>query len=128
MKKMKSLNYLIFIFICHLISSPVHCFIGKIIKRFGGGDKADDQLQKVKPPPSSNIKYVESQSTDKVVKIDLTLAENRGLNLMSTGWKVHQGQKISIHDFELKGNVYVWDYDFSSCKDTYQNKKDVPKP
>lgn len=107
-----------------LLIQGSNAFVGKIIKRFGGQDKIDDAAQKLRPPPSTDIDYVESAENDKVVKIDLTLAASRKINLQKTGWVVHQGQKIVLQDFELKGGNYVWDYDFSSCKDTYNKKKE----
>lgn len=54
-----------------------------------------------------------------MVQIDLTSAANRKIDLQRTGWIVHQGQKIVLQDYELHGEHFVWDYDVSSCKDSY---------
>ena len=72
-----------------------------------------------RPPPNYQVKYIQGSKQDKTVKIDLTQAANRNIDLLRTGWTVHQGQKIIVQDFELKGGNFVWDHDFSSCKETY---------
>ena len=110
------LTYLI---IALLMMSPAQAFVGRLFKR--GENKDEDE--KPRPPPAYDIQYINSTKQNKTVLIDLTSAEGRRLDLQRTGWIVHQGQKIVLQDFELKGNNFVWDHDFSSCKDDYFRKE-----